>query len=98
MKCRNRICQDAIYWRSWDFTINLLVTIRRKTVHKILKVRVFNSGILEVLVSIMICGCSFTIFSLGLIGEYTARILDKVTVRECVVEKERLNFDEETNI
>ncbi len=50
------------------------------------------------LVSIMICGCSFTIFSLGLIGEYTARILDKVTVRECVVEKERLNFDEETNI
>ena len=38
------------------------------------------------------------LFSLGLIGEYLSSVLSKVTIRDVVVEKERINFDEKPTI
>lgn len=44
----------------------------------------------------MICLIGFIqIFFLGIIGEYISNILKKVTVRENVTEKERINFGDE---
>ena len=44
----------------------------------------------------MICLIGFIqIFFLGIIGEYISNILKKVTVREIVTEKERINFGDE---
>ncbi len=53
----------------------------------------FDMGIAPIIVLICMIA-SLQIFFLGILGEYVLAILDRVSFRHYVIEKERINFDE----
>lgn len=54
----------------------------------------YNAGIAPLIIIVSFIG-SLQLFFLGILGEYLLKILKKVTIREIVVEKERINFENE---
>ncbi len=63
-------------------------------IFKILNWNDFNAGITPLILIVCFLG-SVQLFFLGILGEYVTNILRKVTKREIVIEKERINFDNE---
>lgn len=62
-------------------------------VYKLLYWDTFSAGVAPVLISVFFLG-SVQLMSIGFIGEYIGVILEKVTKRPLVTEKERINFDD----
>lgn len=63
-------------------------------IFKIINWNSFNAGITPLILLVCFLG-SVQLFFLGILGEYVTNILRKVTRREIVIEKERINFDNE---
>lgn len=63
-------------------------------IYKLLRWKSFSVGIAPILIAVFFIG-SVQLFFIGIIGEYIGVILDRLTKRPLVVEKERLGFDEE---
>ena len=54
----------------------------------------FNAGMAPMLISMFFIGGIVLMF-LGVIGEYLGEVLKRIEKRPLVIEKERVNFDEE---
>ena len=63
---------------------------------KILYWNRFAAGTIPVLLGLFFFG-SVQLLFIGLVGEYVSQILDRAKNRPLLIEKERLNFDEETS-
>lgn len=56
----------------------------------------FEVGMAPILIGIFFWG-AFQMFLIGILGQYVGEILTRVTKRPLVVERERINFDEDEN-
>lgn len=66
-------------------------------IYKIVAWESFGVGLAPIVIGVFFIG-SIQLFFLGIIGEYLGIVLNKVTVRETVIEKERINFTDEVPI
>lgn len=66
-------------------------------VYKLLYWNSFATGVAPMVIAVLFLG-SVQLMFIGIIGEYLGVVLDKVTKRPLVIEKERINFDDDERI
>lgn len=66
-------------------------------IYKLIYWDTFTAGTAPAAIGLFFLG-SVQLLFLGIIGEYIGKILKKVTIRPAVVEKERINFEEESEL
>ena len=65
-------------------------------IYKLTHWNTFDAGIAPVVIGLFMAS-AVNLFCVGMIGEYIAVLLKKVTKKRLVVEKETINFEERSN-
>lgn len=63
-------------------------------IYKLFHWETFEAGMAPVIIGVFFCA-AFQLLFIGILGEYIGEILTRVTKRPMIVERERINFDEE---
>lgn len=63
-------------------------------IYKLVYWNTFDPGMAPVIIGVFFWG-SFQLFFIGIVGQYIGEILSRVTKRPLVVERERINFDDD---